>query len=867
MVGFFKASVSAFSIAAVGLTISFAGSPLAYAQDAPAAEEGGEEIIVTGTRRQGRTVAASAVPIDVIGAKALSEQGFTEVNKALNLLVPSFNFPQPSITDGSDSIRPATLRGLSPDQTLVLLNGKRRHVTALLNINGSVGRGAAAVDLNLIPSLAIERIEVLRDGAASQYGSDAIAGVLNVQLKRSNSAITGSATYGGYVTELDGVPNVTGVVAGANGQPVVLPDGTLAVQSDGERRVRDGATLTLAANVGLPLFNEGFINITAEYRDRDATNRAGFDTRRQFPTNTDPREFTIDRLNHRYGDAETVDYSLFVNAAVPITQNAEFYAFASFNQRDGESAGFFRRANDARNRDFTNVPLPPAPLGPFVSFAPEGFLPLIVTDTTDYSAAGGIKGQIASWNWDLSGVYGRNTLDFRVVNSFNTSFGQLSQTEFDSGGLEFNQATINLDLQREVKLPLLRDTVSVGIGAEYRRENFEIAAGDTQSFAAGPLAVPFGAAAGAQVFPGFRPENEVDARRSSYAFYADLETDLTSRWTVQIAGRFEDYSDFGTTLTGKFATRYEIVDGFALRGAVASGFRAPSLHQQFFATNSTNNVGGVLLEIGTFPVSSPVAQALGSLPLQPETSLNLSGGLTLNLFDGLRITADYYRITLDDRIVVTENLQGPAIVGILRNAGFLDITSARFFINGLDTRTQGLDIIATYDLDLGGFGAVDLTGGFNWNVTRITNEINALGPLATVPGLDLFGRLESLRIERGQPRTKLNLSAVYSKGIASLTLRSTRFGEVLSPAASAVDDVLLTPKFISDVEGRLQLSKRFSIAFGANNVFDVYPDVNPVGARPTGGFFSQNNYFLPYSVFSPFGFNGRFVYTRAVVEF
>jgi len=866
MINAFKCSASLASIVVAFAATLAIQTPVAYAQE-PAAEENGDVIIVTGTRRQGRTVADSAVPIDVIGADALTEQGFTEVNKALNLLVPSFNFPQPSITDGTDAIRPATLRGLSPDQTLVLVNGKRRHVTALLNINGSVGRGAAAVDLNLIPSLAIDRIEVLRDGAASQYGSDAIAGVLNVQLKRANEGITASATYGQYITELQDVPDIVGVFTDGGGLPIVQPDGTLALQGSGERRARDGETLTLAANVGLPLFGDGFFNITGEYRDRNRTDRAGFDPRRQYPTIGDPRELTFNRLSHRFGDAETADYAVFLNAGVPINPNTEFYVFGSFNERDGESAGFYRRANDARNRDFTSAPLPPALPGPFVSFYPDGFLPLIVTDTNDLSAGAGIKGELSSWNWDLSGVYGRNRLDYRVENSFNTSFGQLSQTEFDSGGLEFAQTTINLDLQREFPVSFLSDTLSFGVGAEYRRENFGIRAGDLQSYSAGPFAVPFGAPAGAQVFPGFRPENEVDANRDSYAVYAELETDLTDRWTVQIAGRFEDYSDFGTTLNGKFATRYEIAEGFAVRGAISSGFRAPSLHQQFFATNSTNNIGGVLVEVGTFPVDSPVAQALGSTPLEPEQSLNLSGGVTLNLFDGLNITADYYRIVIDDRIVVTENLQGAAIVTILQNAGFNNITSARFFINGLDTRTQGLDVIATYGLDLGKLGEVDLTGGFNWNKTVITQEVATLGPLAMVPGLDLFGRVESLRIEQGQPKTKLSLSSTWRKDIAAVTLRTTRFGEVLSPAANPLDDVLLTSKWITDIEGRLQLTEGFSVAVGANNVLDVYPDANPVGARPGGGFFSQNNYFLPYSSFSPFGFNGRFLYARAVLEF
>ncbi len=870
MIGFYKSSTSGRSIAAAltAFTIAAVGAaPSALAQDEDAADGDGDIVIVTGTRRQNRTVADSTVPIDVIGEDALSNQGYTEVNKALNLLVPSFNFPQPSITDGTDAIRPATLRGLAPDQTLVLVNGKRRHVTSLLNLNGSVGRGSAAVDLNLIPGLAIDRIEVLRDGAASQYGSDAIAGVINVSLKSANSGVTGVATYGKYITELQDVPGNASVVVDGGGLPVVTPDGVLLLNAQGERKARDGETLTLAANIGIPVFEDGFINLTGEYRDRNRTDRAGLDPRRQYATIGDPDELTFNRLSHRYGDAQTEDYSVFLNAGAPVSPGTEFYLFGSFNERDGESAGFYRRSSDNRNRDFTNEPPPPAMLGPFVPFYADGFLPLIVTDTSDFSVGGGFKGAWSEWNWDLSAVYGRNKLDFRVENSFNTSFGQASQTEFDSGGLKFAQTTVNFDLQRELPVSFLADTLSVAFGAEYRHENFGIRAGDLQSYSAGPFAVPFGAPAGAQVFPGFRPENEVDAGRDSYAFYTELETDLTPRWTTQLAGRFEHYSDFGSTVNGKFATRYELADGFAVRGAISTGFRAPSLHQQFYATNSTNNIGGVLVEIGTFPVDSAVAQTLGSLPLEPEKSLNLSGGVTLSLFDGFNITADYYRITIDDRIIITESLQGPDIVAILQAAGFNNITSARFFINGLDTRTQGVDVIATYGLDLGGLGDIDFTGGFNWNKTVITAETDTLGPLASVPGLDLFGRLETLRLIEGQPNTKINLAATWTKGVFETTIRTTRFGEVLSPGSLAVDDVVLAPEWVTDIEGRLQMTENVSLAIGANNVFDVYPTANPVGVRPTGGNYSANNYFLPYSSFSPFGFNGRFVYARAVVEF
>lgn len=816
----------------------------------------GELIVVTGTRRTDRTLAESPVPIDVISSEALVNTGTTEVNRLLNQLVPSFNFPQPSITDGTDVLRPATLRGLSPDQTLVLVNGKRRHTSALLNINGSVGRGSAAVDLNTIPPLAIERIEVLRDGASSLYGSDAIAGVINIQLRRRPGG-RAQITYGRYHTSLEGVPEVTEVQRQANGEPALDADGNFILATSGrDRRARDGDTWTFAATYGAAIGATGYLNLTGEIRDRDFTNRAGYDPRRQFPLVgglSDQREFSFDRINHRYGDAETKDYNLFMNAGFDLTPEIEFYTFGSYGSRQGESAGFYRRANDARNRDFA------ASTTTFVPFYPEGFLPLITSEIEDYSLAGGVRGDTAGWNWDLSWVYGHNAFDFGVENSFNTSFGgALSQRQFKAGGVRFGQHVINADVQRSLPTGFLND-LSVAVGAEYRRENYQIVAGDFQSYAAGPFAgPPFNAPAGAQVFPGFRPANEVDASRRSYSVYAELDADFTEWFTMQLAGRYEDYSDFGDTLNGKVAARIAPVDWAALRGSVSTGFRAPSLQQQFFATSSTNNVNGVLVEIGTFPVNHPVAIALGSQPLRPEKSVNFGGGLTLTPGAGFNLTIDYYNIKIDDRIVVTENLQGAAVVALLQQAGFNNITSARFFINGIDTRTTGLDVVGTYRVPDMGMGSVMLTAGYNRNRTRITDR----AALATLPGLTLFGRQESLRLEEGQPRTKINLGVDWDYDILGATVRSNRYGRVLSPGPAANTDIVLEPKWITDIELRLKAVQGLELAVGANNVFDVYPT-----RLPAGGIFGANNHFLPYSSFSPFGFNGRFVYGRVAVQF
>ncbi len=867
---------------AILLSITVSATALAFpahaqTSTATAEEEPAQDVIVTGSRIPGRSIEDSAVPIDVIGGEALARTGQTETNKILGQLVPSFNFPQPSLTDGTDSLRPATLRGLAPDQTLVLINGKRRHQAALLNLNGSVGRGSSAVDLNQIPSLAIDRIEVLRDGASSQYGSDAIAGVINLQLSR-REGVSASATFGQYRTTQSGVFDVTGV-ANVGGVPTILTPGggnndILLLQQGGEVDRRDGDTLTLATRLGLPIGPSGFFTFTAQFRDRDPTQRSGADPRRQYPLVggvSDPRELTIDRFTHGYGDGKAVDYNLFFNAGADIGANAELYAFGSYGIRDGIGAGFYRRANDARNRDFA------ASTTTFVPFYPNGFLPRIKSEIEDVSGAVGVKGNFGEWTADLSLIYGSNQLDYKTIDSFNVSLGGLaSPRRFDAGGLAFGQTTANLDITRKFDVGGL-SSFGVAFGAEYRNENFKIRAGDVASFINGPFsAAPFNGAGGAQVFPGFRPSNALDVSRNSYAGYVELNADVSDALTVQAAGRYEHYSDFGDTWNGKLAARFEPIEGIAVRGSIATGFRAPSLAQQFFTATSTNNVvlpnGSVgLIEIGTFPATSAVATALGGRALDPEKALNLAGGIVLNPFQGFSLTADYYNIRIEDRVLLTENLQGAAVVALLTTAGIRDVTSARFFINGADTRTQGVDVVGTYRVPEFGLGRFVLTAGYNYNETKIIER----AVLPTLPGLVLFARQESFRLTDGQPRTKLNLSADWDLGILGATIRSNRYGSVWSaangaltaPLGTVAGDFELTPKWVTDVEVRVQPIESVTLAIGADNVFDVYPDRLPTGGATGAPGFTPNSYFLPYSNLSPFGFNGRFLYGRVAVNF
>ncbi|WP_448553282.1 TonB-dependent receptor plug domain-containing protein [Thalassotalea montiporae] len=847
---YFKPSLIAMAIATAASAGSVATN-VAFAETAN--EQEIEKISIIGSRRLGRSIEDSPVPIDILDADTLAGTGLTETNQLLNTLLPSFNFPQPSLTDGTDHVRPAQLRGLAPDHTLVLINGKRRHTSALLNLGGSAGRGSSAVDLNAIPVNAIERIEVLRDGAAAQYGSDAIAGVINIVLKNASSGGEVSVTYGGNVTEMEGVPNLEGVSVGE--------DGNLAFETGGDRDVTDGQTLTLRANSGFALGQDGFVNVSLEYRDRNTANRADFDPRenyeRQADGSLDPRELTINRYNHTFGNGEAEDIALFVNAGYYLDEDTELYAFGSYSGREGESGGFYRRAKDGRNVQ---------------AIYPDGFAPRITSKINDYSLAAGVKGYLLEeWNYDVSAVYGRDQFQFGVENSLNTSFGVQSPTDFDAGSLIYDQLTLNADFSRVFDSALFENGLNVAFGVEYRHESYEIEAGEAASYQRGEFgrggAVrtsdddAFGAA-GSQVFVGFSPASAGDNSRHNVSAYIDLETDVTEFWNMTVAARYEDYSDFGSTLNGKIANRFSLTEELALRLSASTGFRAPSLQQQFFTNIQTTFVDSVPVETGTFAPGSDVAKALGSPGLDAEESVSIAGGITWTPVAEFSLSIDAYRIDIDDRIVLSNNLSGPGIESLLAGTG---ATRARFFLNAIDSRTEGVDVVATYSLDLNTYGNVLLNAGYNYNDNEVTNIIEPPAALqgAGVDQGNLFSGTEILRFEVGSPKSKLNLSATWNFDDVRATLRTTRYGETQDPSINPARNEVIPTEWVTDIDVAYQLTDGLSLSVGANNVFDQYPDAS----RNLIDDVTTFTRIFAYSPFAPYGFAGRFVYGKVSYSF
>ena len=787
---------------AVALVLALAATPT-WAQQAAPEETDSERVtaldalIVTGTRVSDRTVAESQSPIDIISSEALQTTGTTELATALARALPSLNFPRPALTDGTSAIRPAQLRGLAPDQVLVLVNGKRRHASSLLNLNGTIGRGSAPVDLNTIPISAIDRVEVLRDGASAQYGSDAIAGVVNVVLKGASEG--GSLSLG-----------------------------------HGQYSAGDGAQTQLAGDAGLALGGgRGFLHLSGQANQQDYTNRARPFAGTPGPTQPEPgqKAFVI-------GDPEVDAAAASFNAGFDLGDTLSLYAFGTVSNRDITSFAFFRAPGNPNQ----NIP----------SIYPDGFLPEINNVSRDRSIVAGLKGTFGqAWNWDLSFNHGYNNLEFFTRNTLNASIGADSPTSFYDGALETTQNIANFDLSRQLDIGLAYPA-TLAMGVEFRNEKWNQSPGEFGSYAQPDLSRP----GGAQGFGGFAPEVSGHYSRDSHAVYAALEADFTDSFSGGIAGRYEDYDDFGSQASGKLSARYAFTDAVALRGTVATGFRAPSLAQQNFQTVSTIFLAGnpVPFEIRTFPASSAVAQAFGAEPLQPEESLSYSLGLVLQPANGLYVTIDAYHIEVDDRIALSSNLTGDAVRALLESQGIFGVNGGRYFTNAIDTRTQGIDVVANYGFDLGN-GTLDLTAGWNYTDTEITriapnpDELEQAGL-----NLERIDRTEIGRVEDGFPNTKLLLAGTWSLPSWDFTLAATRYGSVTTRPANPANDQTYGAKWLLDASAAYRVDN-WTFTLGADNLLNEYPDESTFPNSVNGQF--------PYSNLSPFGFNGAFVYAKA----
>jgi iron complex outermembrane receptor protein len=831
-----------------------------------------DAVTVIGSRNTTRTKLETPVPVDIIPlAAVISDVGQVDLNQILTYMAPSFQSARQAIADGTDHVDPAQLRGLGPDQVLVLINGKRRHQSALVNVNGTVNRGTVGTDLSAIPAAAIERIEILRDGAAAQYGSDAIAGVINIVLKQRTGVLDGSVSYGTYVTNYD-----------KNYALYKLQGNT----ADPGVNVTDGQTIQAGLNYGFKLGKKGFVNLTGEYIDRAATNRTGTYTGQVYPSvggqvrdDSILQARNLDRnfFDMLIGQSEMNGGGLFVNADYALSRHWNLYAFGGYNKKQGLSAGFYRYPSSVASgaRDYADE---------VFAIYPDGFLPQIESDLQDISAALGVRGRLGQWQLDLSNTTGQNRFDFTISNSVNYTQAAVSpnnlQTVFDAGGLKFLQNTTNLDLNR--KFDVLKG-LSFAVGGEFRLEQFGLRAGEEASWRNYDTAS--GAASGAQVFAGFLPSNEGDNSRNSIAAYVDAEQDFTRNWMVGAALRFENYSDFGSTINYKIASRYKIGEYLSLRASASSGFRAPSMQQRFYAKTNTLfvSIDGQLtpVESGTFTNDSRPAEILGIPELTQETSQSFTAGVTARPTEGLEISVDAYQIDIDNRIVLTNNFTDGGNAELKAQLEAAGAGQANFFANAIDTRSRGVEAVIAYGKVLG--GKHDLR--FTLAATFIDNEVKKnpdgtpriqASPILIETGqvARYFNREDQSRIEVANPRNKFNFTINYKLKKFGAMLRAVQWGEVvyLDPSIDPTKpenfptnafsgnketlDQTFNPVTIFDASVSYQVWKGLTLSVGANNLLDTYQDRHIHSNNMSSGRFVYSRRVQQA------GFAGRLVFAR-----
>ncbi len=778
-------------------------------------------IVVVGSRSPKRTATDTPVAIDIIDMQEIiTKSGKVEINELLQYTAPSFNANKQSGSDGADHIDPATLRGLGPDQTLVLINGKRRHSSSLINLFGTRGRGNSGTDLNAIPASAIKRIEILRDGAAAQYGSDAIAGVINIVLKNNVNKLTGSISYGAYNTNAKGdFPNGTPNTDGNR----------LDTNNDGNRladdKSFDGGSVKITANYGAEIGEDGFINFTTEYISKNKTLRPGFDFRRGF------------------GEAAIDGFNFFANTVIPISKKTEFYAFGGRNYRDTDAFAFTRNGGE---RVVSEI-------------FPNGFTPRITSNIIDNSVSAGIRTETSdNWKIDINNTWGKNNFHYFIQGTLNASLLASSPTDFDAGGHSLSQNTLSLDFSKYY--PNTLKGLNIAFGAEYRTENFIIFAGEEGSYATydingRPIIDPAtqvqpiftdpdsGATTprpgGSQGFPGYSPANEVDRSRSNISIYTDAEFDITDSFLLGAAARFEDYSDFGSTINGKLSFRIKATDDINIRGSVSTGFRAPSLAQIYYNLRFTDFQGGTASETLLSANNSPVTASFGIEALQEETAINAAIGTTAS-FGKFTATIDGYFINVKDRIVLTGTFAAPQIP---------NVNEAQFFANGVDTETVGLDIILSWKESYN-FGNLSATLAGNVNNMYIKSVNTDLDESI------FFGEREKAFLLASAPESKFSFNANYSKDKFNAGIGLTRFSEIVLIDFADTKDIY-GAKITADLNLGYKLSDAFKLTIGGNNITNEYPDQQNDGETEAGGYWDAVQ----------MGFGGAYYYARLDFNF
>jgi iron complex outermembrane receptor protein len=806
-----------------------AGATVELAFKLPTAPQINETIVIVGSRTP-RTSVDSPVPVDVVTAAEIARSGRTETGRILSQLEPSFISTPQTIADGTDHVDPASLRGLGPDQVLVLVNGKRRHRSALMNVNGTFGRGTVGTDLNAIPVGAIKRIEILRDGAAAQYGSDAIAGVINIVTKDDTD-------------ELD-FTSEAGITAS-----------------------RDGAQLMTSANYGYKIGQKGFLNLTGEFLQKQATNRAGTYTGPIYTSDGSmddamlaANNLTRDSFKMKIGEAAATAGMGEYDMEIPFDDGAAtFYSFGDVSYRRGTAAGFYRFPF----QESQNVP----------EFYPNGFLPGIHPTLNDTSITVGLRRK-GPWTVDASLTRGDSSFRFDIENSVNASLGTSSPTTFDAGTLSSSETVANLDLQHKLEQSFITSSTLV-LGSELRVEGYKIHAGDLASYDLGNATYgtpPQPKLPGSQVFPGFQPSNEVDRSRDNIGVYGGLENEVGGGLAVDLGGRFEAYSDFGNSLIGKIAAREKLAKWLSLRAAASTGFRAPSLQQLWFSNVSTlflpDSTGALQpAQVLTSNNASPVTKAFGIPKLHEEKSINASGGFALRPTDNLSITADGYFIRIDNRIVLTSQFtsSNPTVAAIL--APFPGVSQAQFFANAVDTDTTGADVVADYSLDLG-LGQLTLTAAANFSRTEVKaihippSLIEAFGS-ATDAQLRtfFFGRAAQNRLETLVPHQKGFAAVRYATKPFSALFRADYYGRVLYRPDNPADDEVFGAKVLFDVDFGYHATKDLTFSIGADNLLNTFPDKQVKADNISFGRFiySRN--------VSQFGENGGFYYAKLQLTF